>query len=142
MSDFGGRWSVTLKNRGRSKKTEGRTRPKSRGGSLAVGTYLQRGSAPPPPPPPLLPHNSTLHAHVAPPRRPLGPITVFHHNQPIFSKCSVVKYAPFVVIVHQHYVYMADITQTFKVTMKSEMEHHRNWKSSGQLLDRFIGPAS
>ena len=41
---------MTFKNRGRSKKTEGRTRPKSRGGSLAVGTYLQRGSAPPPPP--------------------------------------------------------------------------------------------
>ena len=39
---------MTLKNRGRSKKTEGRTRPKSMGGSLAVGTYLQRGSAPPP----------------------------------------------------------------------------------------------
>ena len=39
---------MTLKNRGRSKKTEGRTRPKSKGGSLAVGTYLQRGSAPPP----------------------------------------------------------------------------------------------
>ena len=39
---------MTLKNRGRSKKTERRTRPKSRGGSLAVGTYLQRGSAPPP----------------------------------------------------------------------------------------------
>ena len=38
---------MTLKNRGRSKKTEGRTRPKSKGGSLAVGTYLQRGSAPP-----------------------------------------------------------------------------------------------
>ena len=30
---------------------EGRTVPKSRGGSLAVGTYLQRGSAPPPPGP-------------------------------------------------------------------------------------------
>ena len=54
MSDFGGRWPVNLKNRGRSKKTEGRTRPKSRGGSLAVGTYLQRGSAPPPPPPGVL----------------------------------------------------------------------------------------
>ena len=40
---------MTLKNRGRSKKTEGRTRPKSKGGSLSVGTYLQRGSAPPPP---------------------------------------------------------------------------------------------
>ena len=50
MSDFGGRWSVNLKNRGWSKKTEGRTRPKSKGGSLAVGTYLQRGSATPPPP--------------------------------------------------------------------------------------------
>ena len=33
---------MTLKNRGRSKKTEGRTRPKSKGGSLALGTYLKR----------------------------------------------------------------------------------------------------
>ena len=49
---FGGRWSVTLKNRGRSKKTDGWGRPKTRGSSLAVGTYLERGSAPPPPPPP------------------------------------------------------------------------------------------
>ena len=48
MFDFGGRWSMTLKNRGRLKKTQGWTAPKSRGGSLAVGTYLQRGSAPPP----------------------------------------------------------------------------------------------
>ena len=40
---------MTLKNRGRSKKTEGRTRPKSKGGSLVVGTYLQSGSAPPGP---------------------------------------------------------------------------------------------
>ena len=37
---------MTLKNRGRSKKTEGRTRPKIKGGSLAVSTYVQRGSAP------------------------------------------------------------------------------------------------
>ena len=44
--DFRGRWSVTLKSRGRSKKTDVRTGPKSKGGSLAVGTYLQRGSAP------------------------------------------------------------------------------------------------
>ena len=36
--DFGRRWSSTLKNRGRSKKTEGRTGPNSKGGSLAVGT--------------------------------------------------------------------------------------------------------
>ena len=40
---------MTLKNRGQSKKTEGCTGPKNKGGSLAVGTYLQRGSAPPPP---------------------------------------------------------------------------------------------
>ena len=40
---------MTLKNRGRSKKTVGRTRPRNKGGTLAVGTYLQRGSAPPPP---------------------------------------------------------------------------------------------
>ena len=40
---------MSLKNRGQSKKTEGRTRQKSKGGSLAVGTYLQKGSAPPPP---------------------------------------------------------------------------------------------
>ena len=37
------------KNRRHSKKTQGRTGLKSGGGSLAVGTYLQRGSAPPPP---------------------------------------------------------------------------------------------
>ena len=41
---------MTLKNRGRQKKTEGRTMLKSSSGSLAVGSYLQRGSAPPPPP--------------------------------------------------------------------------------------------
>ena len=40
---------MTLKNRGRSKKTEEPTGPKSTGGSLAVGTYIQRGSAPPSP---------------------------------------------------------------------------------------------
>ena len=40
---------MTLKNRGRSKKTEGREGPKNKVGSLAVGTYLQRGSAPLPP---------------------------------------------------------------------------------------------
>ena len=39
---------MTLKSRGRSKKTEGLTKPKSKGGSLAVGTYLQRDSAPHP----------------------------------------------------------------------------------------------
>ena len=48
MFDFRGRWFMTLKNRGAVKKSEGRTASKSRGGSLAVGTYLQRGSAPPP----------------------------------------------------------------------------------------------
>ena len=41
---------MTLKNRGQPNKTEGRTGPKNKGGSLAVGTYLQRDSAPPPPP--------------------------------------------------------------------------------------------
>ena len=46
MFDFGGPWSVTLKNRGWSKKTEWQTILKSKGGSLAAGTYLQRGSAP------------------------------------------------------------------------------------------------
>ena len=40
---------MTLNNRGRSKKTEGWTGPKNKGGSLAVGTYLHRGSGPPPP---------------------------------------------------------------------------------------------
>ena len=30
------------KNRGRSKKTEGRKAPKNKDGSLAVGTYLQK----------------------------------------------------------------------------------------------------
>ena len=44
---------VSPQNRGWSKKTEGWTGLKNRGGSLAVGTYLQRGSAPPPPLPGL-----------------------------------------------------------------------------------------
>ena len=48
--DFRGQWSATPKNRGRSKKTQGWTGLESEGGSLAVGTYLQRGSAPPPGP--------------------------------------------------------------------------------------------
>ena len=51
---FRGRWSATAKNRGWSpgwsKKTQGRTALKNGGASLAVGSYLQRGSAPPPPP--------------------------------------------------------------------------------------------
>ena len=46
--DFKGRGSVTPKNKGRSKKIQGRTGLKNGGGSLAVGSYLQRGSAPPP----------------------------------------------------------------------------------------------
>ena len=46
---------MTLKNRGRLKKSEWCTAPKSRGGSLAVGAYLQRGSAPPHPPTPPAP---------------------------------------------------------------------------------------
>ena len=46
-----GGWSATLTNRGWLKKTQGWTALKSRGSSLAVGIYLQRGSAPPPPPP-------------------------------------------------------------------------------------------
>ena len=46
--DFRGRWFATPKNRGRSKKTQRRTALKNGGGSLAVGSYLQRGSAPPP----------------------------------------------------------------------------------------------
>ena len=33
---------MTLQKKGTVKKTEERTVPKSRGGSLAVGTYLQR----------------------------------------------------------------------------------------------------
>ena len=40
---------MALKYRGRSKKTERWTGPKSKGGSLAVGNYLQGSSAPPPP---------------------------------------------------------------------------------------------
>ena len=48
--DFRGWWSATIKNRGRSKKTQWQTALKSRGGSLAVGIYLQRGSTPPPHP--------------------------------------------------------------------------------------------
>ena len=47
---FRGWRSATPQNRGRSKKTQGPTALKSRGGSLAVSSYLQRGSAPPPPP--------------------------------------------------------------------------------------------
>ena len=39
---------MTLKNRGRSKKTKEQTGQKYKGGSLAVGTYLQIGSTPPP----------------------------------------------------------------------------------------------
>ena len=53
--DFRGWWSATPKNRGWSKKTQVWTGLKNGGGSLAVGTYLQRGSAPPPPTP--LNHN-------------------------------------------------------------------------------------
>ena len=37
--------SVTLKSRGRSKKTGWRTTAKSKGDSLAVGICLQQGSA-------------------------------------------------------------------------------------------------
>ena len=44
-----GRWSATPRNRGQSNKTQGRTALKSGSGSLAVGSYIQRGSAPPPP---------------------------------------------------------------------------------------------
>ena len=39
-----GQWSATLKNRGRSKKTQKLTALKSGGNSLPVGTYLQSGS--------------------------------------------------------------------------------------------------
>ena len=39
---------MTLKNRGWSRKTDGCRGPKSKGGSLAVGTYLLKDSAPPP----------------------------------------------------------------------------------------------
>ena len=46
---FRGQRSATPKNRGRSKKTQERTALKNWGGSLAVGSYLQRGSDPPPP---------------------------------------------------------------------------------------------
>ena len=53
--DFRRRWSAIPKNRGRSKKTQGRTALKNGGGSLAVGSYLQRGSAPP------LPWETTLY---------------------------------------------------------------------------------
>ena len=38
-------------NRGRSKKSQGRTALKNRGGSLAVGSYLQKRQYQPPPPP-------------------------------------------------------------------------------------------
>ena len=52
MYGFRQRWSATLKNRGRSKKTHGRTALKCGGSSLAVGSFLQRVSALPPPPHP------------------------------------------------------------------------------------------
>ena len=45
--DFRGQWSATTKNRGGSKKTEGQRALKNGGCSLAVGSYLQTGSAPP-----------------------------------------------------------------------------------------------
>ena len=38
--DFRGQWSVTPKNRGQSKKTQGWTVLKNGGVSLAVGSYL------------------------------------------------------------------------------------------------------
>ena len=41
-----GRWSATPKNRGLTRGDS----PQKWGRGLAVGTYLQRGSAPPPPP--------------------------------------------------------------------------------------------
>ena len=42
---------MTLQNRVQSKKTEGwKGQKKDKGDSLAVGTYLQRGSAPQGPP--------------------------------------------------------------------------------------------
>ena len=47
--DFRRQWSATLKNRGQSKNTHELTGVKNGGSSLAVGIYLQRGSAPPPP---------------------------------------------------------------------------------------------
>ena len=50
MFDFRRRWSATLKNRGQTIKIQEQTVLISRGGSSAVGTYRQRGSAPPPPP--------------------------------------------------------------------------------------------
>ena len=50
--DFRGQLFAAPKNRGQSKRTQGRTVLKNEGGSLAVGSYLQRGSAPPPPLPP------------------------------------------------------------------------------------------
>ena len=46
--DFRGRCSATPENRGLSKKTQRWTALKIGGGSLPVGSYLQRGSAPPP----------------------------------------------------------------------------------------------
>ena len=37
-------WSANPRNRGRSKKIKGQTALKSRGNSLAMGSYLQRGN--------------------------------------------------------------------------------------------------
>ena len=44
--DLKWQWSATQKNRGRSKKIQGQTALKNGSGSLAVGSYLQRGSTP------------------------------------------------------------------------------------------------
>ena len=38
---------MILRNRGQSKKTEGQAGPKSKGGSLAVGTYFKEAVPPP-----------------------------------------------------------------------------------------------
>ena len=59
--DFRGWWSATPKYRGWSKKSYGPTTLKNRGGSLAVGSYFQRGSTPPPQ------HHPPDHLNTCPP---------------------------------------------------------------------------
>ena len=44
--DFRGWWLATAKHRRWSMKTQGQRALKNGGGSLAIGSYLQRGSAP------------------------------------------------------------------------------------------------
>ena len=48
MFGFGGRWPLTLRNRGRSKKTEGQTSPKKQGLQFGIGYLPLKRQCPPP----------------------------------------------------------------------------------------------